>query len=196
MSLTFTLSASPVDRVQADLLAVPVGADRALGPGAAAVDAALDGDLAAFMAEADFEGNPGQTLAVPTRGRLRAAAAMLVGVGAFDEITPDGVRRAAAAVARRATKAASVATTLVDLADGAGIERPVAAQAVAEGFVLGSYQFLKYKGDGNASKGLKDGWGRRWSADLVSAFPAGESSSSVVEAVARCCSKKARRRRW
>ncbi len=152
MSLTFTLSASPVDRVQADLLAVPVGAGRALGPGAAAVDAALDGDLAAFMAEADFEGNPGQTLAVPTRGRLRAAAAMLVGVGAFDEITPDGVRRAAAAVARKATKAASVATTLVDLADGAGIERPVAAQAVAEGFVLGSYQFLKYKGNGDATR--------------------------------------------
>jgi leucyl aminopeptidase len=104
--LTFTLSASPVDRVQADLLAVPVGAGRALGPGAAAVDAALDGDLAAFMAEADFDGKPGQTLAVPTRGRLRAAAAMLVGVGAFDEITPDAVRRAAAAVARKATKAA------------------------------------------------------------------------------------------
>ena len=152
MSLTFTLSASPVDRVQADLLAVPVGAGRALGPGAAAVDAALDGDLAAFMAEADFEGKPGQTLAVPTRGRLRAAAAMLVGVGAFDEITADGVRRAAAAVARKATKAASVATTLVDLADGAGIERPVAAQALAEGFVLGSYQFLKYKGNGDATR--------------------------------------------
>ncbi len=117
MSLTFTLSASPVDRVQAELLAVPVGAGRALGPGAAAVDAALDGDLAAFMAEADFDGKPGQTLAVPTRGRLRAAAAMLVGVGAFDEITADGLRRAAAAVARKATKAASVATTLVDLAD-------------------------------------------------------------------------------
>jgi leucyl aminopeptidase len=152
VSLTFTLSASPVDRVQADLLAVPVGAGRALGPGASAVDAALDGDLAAFMAEADFDGKPGQTLAVPTRGRLRAAAAMLVGVGAFDEVTADGIRRAAAGVARKATKAPSVATTLVDLADAAGIERADAAQALAEGFVLGSYQFLKYKGNGDATR--------------------------------------------
>jgi leucyl aminopeptidase len=152
VSLTFTLSASPVDRVQADLLAVPVGAGRALGPGASAIDAALDGDLAAFMAEADFDGKPGQTLAVPTRGRLRSAAAMLVGVGAFDEVTVDGIRRAAAAVARKATKAPSVATTLVDLADAAGIERPDAAQALAEGFVLGSYQFLKYKGNGDATR--------------------------------------------
>jgi leucyl aminopeptidase len=152
VSLTFTLSASPVDRVQADLLAVPVGAGRALGPGASAVDAALDGDLAAFMTEADFDGKPGQTLAVPTRGRLRAAAAMLVGVGAFDEVTADGIRRAAAGVARKATKAPSVATTLVDLADAAGIERADAAQALAEGFVLGSYQFLKYKANGDATR--------------------------------------------
>ena len=152
MSLTFTLSASPVDRVQADLLAVPVGAGRALGPGADAVDAALDGELTAFMAEADFDGKPGQTLAVPTRGRLRAAAAMLVGVGAFDEVTADGIRRAAAAVARKATRAPSVATTLADLADAAGIERAAAAQALAEGFVLGSYQFLKYKGNGDATR--------------------------------------------
>jgi leucyl aminopeptidase len=152
VSLTFTLSASPVDRVQANLLAVPVGAGRALGPGASAVDAALDGELAAFMAEADFDGKPGQTLAVPTRGRLRAAAAMLVGVGAFDEVTVDGIRRAAAAVARKATKAPSVATTLVDLADAAGIERAAAAQALAEGFVLGSYQFLKYKGNSDATR--------------------------------------------
>src|SRR5437763_5525594 len=120
VSPTFTRSASPVDRVQADLLAVPVGAGRALGPGAEAVDAALDGELDAFMAEADFDGKPGQTVAVPTRGRLRAAAAMLAGVGAFGEVTADGVRRAAAAVARKATKAPSVATTLVDLADAAG----------------------------------------------------------------------------
>src|SRR5262249_21798425 len=150
--LTFTIAAPPADRVEADLLAVPVGAERALGPGADVVDAALDGDLGAFMEEADFDGKPEQTLAVPTRGRLGAAAALLVGVGPFDDVTGDGLRRAAAAIARRATRAPSVATTLVDLADGAGLERPDAAQALAEGFVLGAYQFLKYKADGDASQ--------------------------------------------
>src|SRR5215471_16513882 len=121
--LTFTIAAPPADRVEADLLAVPVGAERAFGPGADVVDAALDGDLGAFMEEADFDGKPEQTLAVPTRGRLGAAAALLVGVGPFDDVTGDGLRRAAAAIARRATRAPSVATTLVDLADGAGLER-------------------------------------------------------------------------
>ncbi len=180
MSLTFTLSASPVDRVQADLLAVPVGAGRALGPGAEAVDAAIDGELAAFMAEADFDGKPGQTLAVPTRGRLRAAAAMLVGVGAFDEVTTDGVRRAAAAVARKATKATSVATTLVDLADAAGIERAAAAQALAEGFVLGSYQFLKYKGNGDATRLAKVVVVGRANARVEAALERGATVSAAV----------------
>ena len=180
MSLTFTLSASPVDRVQADLLAVPVGAGRALGPGAEAVDAALDGELATFMAEADFDGKPGQTLAVPTRGRLRAAAAMLVGVGAFDEVTADGIRRAAAAVARKATRAPSVATTLVDLADPAGIERAAAAQALAEGFVLGSYQFLKYKGNGDATRLSKVVVVGRANARVEAALDRGATVSAAV----------------
>ena len=180
MSLTFTLSASPVDRVQADLLAVPVGAGRALGPGAEAVDAALDGELDAFMAEADFDGKPGQTLAVPTRGRLRAAAAMLVGVGAFDEVTADGIRRAAAAVARKATRAPSVATTLVDLADPAGIERAAAAQALAEGFVLGSYQFLKYKGNGDATRLSKVVVIGRANARVEAALDRGATVSAAV----------------
>ena len=180
MSLTFTQSASPVDRVQADLLAVPVGAGTALGPGASAVDAALDGELAAFMAEADFDGKPGQTLAVPTRGRLRAAAAMLVGVGAFDEVTADGIRRAAAAVARKATKAPSVATTIVDLADAAGIERVDAAQALAEGFVLGSYQFLKYKGNGDATRLSKVVVVGRPNARVEAALDRGATVSAAV----------------
>ncbi len=180
MSLTFTLSASPVDRVQADLLAVPIGAGRALGPGAEAVDAALDGELTAFMAEADFEGKPGQTLAVPTRGRLRAAAAMLVGIGAFDEVTADGIRRAAAAVARKATRAPSVATTLVDLADPAGIERAAAAQALAEGFVLGSYQFLKYKGNGDATRLSKVVVVGRANARVEAALDRGATVSAAV----------------
>jgi leucyl aminopeptidase len=178
--LTFTLAASPADRVEAHLLAVPVGTGRALGPGAEVVDAALDGELAAFMEEADFDGKPGQTLAVPTRGRLRAAAALLVGVGAFDGVTTDGIRRAAAAIARRATKAPSVATTLVDLADGAGLERPAVAQALAEGFVLGSYQFLKYKANGDATQLAEVIVVGRASARVEAALDRGATVASAV----------------
>ena len=150
MSLSFTVSTTAADRVAADLLAVPVAKGPELGPGADAVDAALDGGLAAFLAEAGFEGKLGETLAVPTGGRLKAKAALLVGIGDPAELTVDGVRRAAAAVARRAGKAASLATTLAT----AGTELAVAdaAQAVAEGLVLGGYQYLEYKGNATPSK--------------------------------------------
>ena len=118
MSLSFTVVTTPADRVAAELLAVPVGKGGALGPGADAVDAALDGRLATFLAEAGFEGRLGETLAVPTAGRLKAKAAVLVGIGDPDDLTIDGVRRAAAAIARRASKAASVATTLATRGTG------------------------------------------------------------------------------
>jgi len=150
VSLSFNVVTTPADRVAAELLAVPIGKGAEFGPGADAVDAALDGGLAAFLAETGFDGKLGETLAVPTGGRLRAKAAVLVGIGDPAELTVYGVRRAAAAVARRAAKAASVATTLAT----AGPELAVAdaAQAVAEGFVLGGYQYLEYKGDAKPSK--------------------------------------------
>jgi leucyl aminopeptidase len=161
LPLTFSVVTTPADRVAAELLAVPIakaGAEpgrrgrptRVLGPGADAVDAALDGGLTAFLDEAGFEGNLGETLAVPTSGKLRAEAAVLVGVGEVDKLTVDDLRRAAAAIARRATKAASLATTLASVAPG--LPRADAAQAVAEGIVLGAYQFLDYKRDGKPTK--------------------------------------------
>jgi leucyl aminopeptidase len=149
--LTFTLASTAADRVEADLLAVPVFAPGDLGPGAHVVDAAIGGGLDAFMDEAGFEGKPGQTLAVPTTGALGAKAAVLVGLGARDELTLDSIRNAAAAIARRAKKVKSVATTLLDAAP-AELDKPAVAQAIAEGFSLGGYQYLAYKSEGKPSK--------------------------------------------
>jgi leucyl aminopeptidase len=143
VSLTFTTVTTAADRVVADLLAVGVVKGGELGPGAALVDAALDGGLAAFLEEAGFEGRLGETLAVPTAGRLRAKAAVLVGVGDPAELTLDGVRRVGAAIAKRVSKVASVATTVLDVAPA--LDPVDAAQALAEGMVLGAYQFLEYQ---------------------------------------------------
>lgn len=151
MPLTLGTSTTAVDSVKVDLLAVPVFADRRLGPGADVVDRALDGALAEFMAETGFEGKRGETLPVPTQGRLGAKAVVLVGVGEQDRIDAEALRRAGAAVARRATKVARVATTLLDAAPES-LDPEAAAQALAEGVRLGAYQFLGYKSDANPSK--------------------------------------------
>jgi leucyl aminopeptidase len=157
--LSITASSTAPDRVAVELLAVPVaksddGTIGALGPGADVVDAALDGGLAAFLEETGFEGRLGDTLAVPTAGRLRAQAAIIVGIGDPSELTVDGLRRAAAAVAKKSRKAGSVATTLAQAGamDGTDIDAADAAQAVTEGLVLGGYQYLDYKGDAKPTK--------------------------------------------
>ncbi|MFI5045929.1 MAG: leucyl aminopeptidase [Acidimicrobiia bacterium] len=216
MPLSFTVSTSPVARVVADLLAVPVGtgtppahptrrgappAPRVLGPGAEALDDALGGGLVAFLDEVGFEGRIGDAIAVPTGGSLRAKAAIVVGIGDPDELTADGVRRAAAAVARRASKVVSVATTLASAAPG--VDAADAAQAVAEGMELGSYQFLEYKRDPSPTKlakvtlvgggaGVRAAVERgsviatavRWARDLVNT-PSKEKPPAEIAAEAR-----------
>ncbi|HEY8218164.1 MAG TPA: leucyl aminopeptidase [Acidimicrobiia bacterium] len=143
MAITVSVSSQPPGEVRAGMLAVPVFADRVLGPGAEVVDRALGGRLAAFVEEAGYSGKPGETIAVPASG-LQADLALLVGVGSRDEVTAAVLRRAGAAIARRASKVTSVATTLASAAP-AGIDAADAASAVAEGLLLGAYQFLAYK---------------------------------------------------
>ena len=98
--------------MRADLLAVPVFTGPKLGPGADVVDRALGGTLLAFVAEVGFEGKRGEVLSVPTGGQLGAKAAVLVGMGDADKLDADALRRAGAALARRSSKVAKVATTL------------------------------------------------------------------------------------
>jgi leucyl aminopeptidase len=141
--ITATLSSAAPGKVNADVLAVPVFSGRVLGPGGKALDTAVGGSLAAFMAEAGFEGKAEETLAVPA-GKLGAKGALLVGLGDRKTVSADRLRRAAAAVVRRSPKAKSVATTLLDTVPTGG-DRAAAAQALAEGAALGAYKFLRYK---------------------------------------------------
>lgn len=179
MAPTVELVATAADKVRADLLAVPVYAGRVLGPGAEVVDAALDGGLVDFMQEADFDGTRGETLAVPTRGRLGAKAVVLVGVGERRELDTDALRRAAAVLAKRASKVAKVATTLLDAAPD-DVDPVDAAQAIAEGVGLGAYQFLRYKGDATPTKLTRVAVLARPNAKLRAAIARGTRIAAAV----------------
>ncbi|MCU1458138.1 MAG: leucyl aminopeptidase [Actinomycetia bacterium] len=146
MPVSFELSSTAPARVRTDLLALPVFAGRVLGPGA---DALGDG-IVDFLAEAGFEGKPGEVLALPAND-VAAKAVLVIGLGEQDNVTVDGLRLAAATLTRKASQHASFATTLLDAAP-AELDRGDVAQAIAEGVILGGYQFLRYKGDGKAAK--------------------------------------------
>ncbi len=203
MAITCSATNQAPEKVKADLLAVPVFAERELGPGADTVDRALGRatSLDTFMDEAGFSGAAGQTLLVPSPTGIAARAVLLVGVGKRDEVDARALRRAAAAVARKATKAPTVVTTLTAAAPQ--LDAADAAQAVAEGVALGAYQFLAYKSDAKPTQLAKvvvvgDGPGVKaalerarvitdavaWARDLVNE-PSGTKSPAEFAAAAK-----------
>jgi leucyl aminopeptidase len=138
---TFELSSAPPETVSADLLILPFYQGRVAGPGFDAVQKALGADLAATLAEHRVEGKVGDSLTVPTLGHLPSKAVLLVGVGPKDGAGAVAVRKAAMRVGRAASKFKTVATTLHQV----GRDAEESAHAFAEGLLLGSYRFDRYK---------------------------------------------------
>ena len=116
-----------------------------LAPGADELDAAFDGELAALLTVAGATGKAEEVVKLPTRGAVRAALLVAVGLGKPGDGGPSAeqVRRAAGAAARALAGTARAASTLgrLDLA------------AAAEGTLLGAYTFTAYRtGNGSARK--------------------------------------------
>ncbi|MDQ7819987.1 MAG: leucyl aminopeptidase [Armatimonadota bacterium] len=128
-----------------DAVGVAVYAGQAALRGAAArVDAALGGALAAALAEEKFEATAAATLVLHTHGRIPARRIIAVGMGAPDAVTAETVRRASAAVVRRAAQAHAAH---VALADDDILPADAVGQAQAEGALLGAYRFSRYRRD-------------------------------------------------
>jgi leucyl aminopeptidase len=141
-----------------DLLAVCVR-EGALGGGKISdahlndVDRALGGVLRACAEQEEFTGKEGQQLNLHTHGKIAAERLVVLGLGSRSDA--DGARDALRTAAARATKAARAAGSrkLAVVwphgdADGKAdaaerLQREV--EAVAEGALLGSYSFDKYK---------------------------------------------------
>ncbi len=127
-----------LEQASGDLLAVPVFADLTYGPGAEFVADRLGDWLEGYFASREFTGKVGQQVTVPG-GDLSFSEVLFVGVG--EEVDDEVVRRAAGSLGRAARLHPVVATTL-QLIDVEG-----AAEAVALGYLLGSYSFDEYRSE-------------------------------------------------
>jgi leucyl aminopeptidase len=117
-------------------------------PGGAtgAVDRALGGAVRDLIAGGDFKGKLDETAVLYPRGAIPARRVLIVGLGKAEEFTLDRVRRASATAARRARDlGARRFATIVHGAGIGGLEVQSAAQAVAEGTLLGLYEFNRHK---------------------------------------------------
>ncbi len=108
------------------------------------VDKALNGALRALIKDGDFTGQAGQVAVLYPQGVIPARRVILVGLGAPEKLTIDGVRRAAAHAILKARdlKAAHVASVI----HGAGsIAIEDAARAITEGSLMALYDYRGQK---------------------------------------------------
>jgi len=138
-----------------DLAARPAGAialgvlegTRTPGGAAAAVDTATRGAIKALLASGDFTGRFLEVaLLHPAAGKVKRV--ILIGMGPRRLLTEHRVRQVAAKAARRARELGTrtLATVVHGAGDG-GLDPARAAQAVAEGSVLGHYRHTAYRSD-------------------------------------------------
>ncbi|MEX1045784.1 MAG: leucyl aminopeptidase [Actinomycetota bacterium] len=148
--LAFEASTASAGEAAADVLVLPVYEGPDPGPGMREVQKALGADLIGMIREQRLEGKIGDTLTIPTLGRIRAATLVLTGIGPKRDAGPNQVRRAAMKAARGLGGFRTAASTLPQV----GKPLQESARAFAEGISLGTYNFDRYKSkpDKNANR--------------------------------------------
>jgi len=118
-----------------------------LAGAAAAVDRASRGAIRSLLARRDFTGRFLEIAVLYPRG-VRAERVILVGLGRRAALEASRVRRASALAARRARELGAGTLVTVALGGGeGGLDPERAAQATAEGVLLGPYRFTAYRSD-------------------------------------------------
>jgi leucyl aminopeptidase len=135
MSIAVTLA--PGVPEEARVLGVPVFAGREL-PTASVAELDLD-----YLTARGFEGKVGETCALPADD---GSTIIAIGVGNRDNVDAEVLRRAAAAFVRAAWNDRAAALALMPSAPP-NLDRVAAGQAIAEGALMASYRFTRYKGD-------------------------------------------------
>lgn len=142
------VAAAPAD-VEGDLLIVPVFEDDPLDD-LDGLDAATGGEVVRARTSGEFKPKPNELFVTRAAGVWRTARVALAGAGADAADGEAAARlRTAAAVALRAARQRRVETAAILLRGG--VEAPRAAQAVAEGALLGNFDDRRFKSDDAAA---------------------------------------------
>jgi leucyl aminopeptidase len=138
--------AADLPRIEADALIVNLF-EGVTQPGGAtgAVDKALDGAIGQLIGSGEIKGKFGELTMIHTFGRIAAKRVLVAGLGKQQQFTLDRIRRISAEACRFLRgKAARRVATIVHGAGSGGVESSKAAQAIAEGAILGLYTFRRH----------------------------------------------------
>ena len=126
------------------------------GGGTGAIDRALDGAISALISDGEIKGKLGEMTLLHTMGRIPAGRVVVAGLGQRADFDAAAVRRVSGDAARFLRgKGVSEFATIAHGAGIGGLDAGAAAQAIAEGTLLGLYQFDAYRSNG--SNGGSDG---------------------------------------
>ncbi|HWP92809.1 MAG TPA: leucyl aminopeptidase [Thermodesulfobacteriota bacterium] len=104
------------------------------------VDESLGGSLSRISQEEKFNGELGKCVMLNTLGRIGAERVLLVGLGKKGRFSPDVLRRAGILAAKKTKPYSGNISIGLDIGGHNGN-----VSALIEGFMLGSYEFDKYK---------------------------------------------------
>ena len=118
----------------------------------AAIDEAVGGRLARLLESGEAKGSFKKVAVLHPEGAIGAARVLVVGLGKRDELSPERARIAAAVALGRAR---DVGAKRIAWAVPEGVDEAAIAKALAEGTLLASYRFDRYKSskDGDADGG-------------------------------------------
>ncbi|ALA56619.1 leucyl aminopeptidase [Nitrospira moscoviensis] len=115
---------------------------------AAVLDQALGGVLRDLVQSKEFEGKANEVMLVHTQGRVPAKRIILVGLGKKKDLGLDHIRQALGHAAKRVRQAkAGSFTVALPSVTPRGSSPIDVGQAMAEGAILGTYQFTVYRSE-------------------------------------------------
>jgi leucyl aminopeptidase len=135
------IEVKPPGQVEPDALAFPLTDD---GSGIVSkIDERLKGRLQRLAEDGELKGELGETVLLHTDGELNARRVVVAGVGKAEELDPDALRTAAAAVARRVADVGGTVAWMLEESLPLSFEEQ--ARAIVEGTILGSYSPARWK---------------------------------------------------
>ena len=123
------------------------------GGAAGAVDTALDGLITRTIRQGDFKGKLNEIIMLPTSGLIPAKRVLVVGLGEQEKFSLDRLRQVSGSVTRYLQeRGISKATSIIHGGGAGGFDMEEAGQAMAEGALLGAYQYNEYKTENDDKK--------------------------------------------
>lgn len=153
-----------------------------------AVDSALKGAISGLIADGEIKGKRGEATVIHTLGMMRPKRVVVAGLGKQDSFNMNAVREVSGDVVRTLKRlGVERAATIVHGAGIGGVDAEQAAQALAEGTLLGAYEFNRHKSKEANGKGVRELVVLESDSGKLSALERGVAAGkTIADAVSLC----------